>query len=182
MRRAVVPRVRVTTGHLVVLAAIAGAAALVGVFATSPELGAVSGGLAAYVGVFIPTMYALIVIHELGHAAAGVALGMRWEALSLTGRGVSVRLVDRGVVRTHAQQVLISIGGLLAGIVAAVLVLALTRAADGSWWSPWAAAALLALGESMVNVLPLGRRTDGARAARSMWHCLRGRSRHPAWQ
>ena len=114
----------------------------------------------------------LVVIHELGHAAAGAAVGLKVEAIALAGTG-GWCLCSRDT--TPRRALLFYSGGLLAQAAAFLLAVALLYV-YGAPRHPWLAAgavvftagnALLFLG----NAAPRGA-NDGA-LIRDAWRTLR---------
>lgn len=162
------PRVEVRWGAVVLLPALI----LVGAVL---QLMAVGAGLAppptaAYALAFAGTYLAVALVHELGHVAAGWALGLRWKELRI-GLGIGVVLTDR----SNGEQIAISLAGPAAHLACAVGLIAATGMSP-DLTSPLSAAGWMLLAEAVLNLLVPHPALDGGRAAVAAWRCLRGRS------
>lgn len=128
-------------------------------------------GLSAptYIGLFVGTLLGIGLVHEMGHVAAGVALGARWTRLTI-GLGFAVSLTRR----SNGEQIVISLAGPAAHLVGVAVVLMWTQRSPLEL-DPVNIAAWFMLIEAGVNMLPI-RPLDGHRLFTAGWACLRGRS------
>lgn len=94
--------------------------------------------------------------HELGHALVALSMGRRVHSLTIKlGAGV---LIDTGERRLG--NVLVALGGPVASLVIATVYLQLGSGIS----SPATWAGVLALADAVLNLVPLTRSADGARA------------------
>lgn len=128
-----------------------------------------SGSSLGYAGVFTLAMLGIALCHEAGHVLAGLALGLRWTLLRFT-LGVGVGLSSR----SNGEQIVVSLAGPAVHLIVCLLLLM------GHWpdklGHPIAVAALMGVGDAVLNVLIVHPRLDGGRALRAAWQCLKGRT------
>lgn len=97
-----------------------------------------------------------VIGHELGHAYVALVTGRRVRALVLKlGAGVLID-TDQG----RLGNVLVALGGPVASLLIALVYLGLGHGVG----SPATWAGILALADAGLNLLPLTRKADGARA------------------
>lgn len=118
---------------------------------------------------FALTYLALVLLHEVGHGVAALALGLQWHTLRL-GLVPSVR-VSR---RSNGEQLVISLAGPSLHIAAAAAVIIATGFTIGPGGA--SLAAWIALLDGVFNLVVPVRRFDGYRAAQALWACLNDRS------
>lgn len=124
-----------------------------------------------YVSLFMITHVLTYLIHELGHAAAGLALGLRWLELKLHAAGMRVSMSEAD----HMTRLVVALAGPATHLSLVVFVLAL-RGFPTLWDAdPVAAAAWVLMADVVLNMLPFGR-LDGGNAHKSLMRCLQGRS------
>lgn len=131
-----------------------GAGLLIGVGATAGT-GSPSQVLAIAVQ-FTLLAFVGVIGHELGHASVALTIGRPVRALIIKlGAGV---LIDEHEGRLGS--VLVALGGPAASLVIAAAYLTLGHGTTSpAWW-----AGLLALADAAMNLVPLTRSADGARA------------------
>lgn len=120
-----------------------------------------------FAAVFAAVYLLLALVHELGHVAAGLALGMKWKRMVL-GLGVGVGLTTR----SNGEQLVISIAGPAAHVIAAVVLIAATGFTPKA--DPVLLAAWFGMIEAVLNLLIPHPRMDGGRAAAAAIACLKG--------
>ena len=104
-----------------------------------------------FAGIFAATYLGLGAIHELGHVAAGLSLGLKWTEITVLPAAMGITLEHpAGAARTNAQQAVISISG---PAVSAAVALVIVSGSD-QWSALWVAA-WCALIDTAFNLLPL---------------------------
>lgn len=119
-------------------------------------------GLVPTAWMFAALAVVALLAHEAGHALAGVLVGRRVVGLVLKlGAAVLIERPERGERGSGPLAgVAVSLAGPAASIlVASVYLGSAHTTADPAFW-----AGLLALGDGVLNLLPLTRSTDGVRA------------------
>lgn len=123
-----------------------------------------------FVALFPLGYFALGIIHELGHGFAFLAVGLRWDRLTIQGGRLSVHASGH---RTWASQLLISPAGPLLQIAASALLLS-----NNDLWSLLGLLGAAGCIEGVFNLLvPYGRNADATKMYRALWAIARGRAR-----
>lgn len=101
-----------------------------------------------------------VIGHEVGHAYVALTIGRRVRALVLKlGAGMVIETSADGR-ESRLGGVLVALGGPVASLLIAGAYLRI----GATMSSPWSWAGLLALLDTLVNLLPASRSADGARA------------------
>lgn len=119
-------------------------------------------GLIPTAWLFADLAVVALLAHEAGHALAGLLVGRRVVGLVLK-LGAAV-LIERPEPGERGSGPLAGVVVSLAGPAASILVASLYLGSAETLASPAAWAGLLALGDGVLNLLPLTRSTDGVRA------------------